>query len=493
MANLSLLITITLEMIGSVTFAVRCHAGTDLLPDALHNTNHSRYPVVGALQRRRFMNMSSFLHRCTIRSVVGQSIASLRPSLRRIPRSFCVPSKSWSHSPPTADVPQNLAVSWTRATQRAREFSSGRGSRFGDDDDDLETIKAAKAAAAAAARTESPTLWPPTDDPFGINYDDGKGGLGPNLPPLYQRDSTTGRFTGEIVAELSEKDKQVLAADQLEQDAMLLDRIEAHWTKKSDTGDISSGSRSSTTGGIPTELVRLGARIRLSDMATNVLGRSPKAQATAELLDDGSELGRDSTAFSQHLTRGEFKTFTEYMQQKYHIEVSPDDIPVQEAPSPKSRQATAMGDDPEHADWSLKWLSARAQRQMDDSLDDNPYSDLMPGDLSPNRVVNRKRAKQIPPALLHHNNLALLQNFVSPSGQIRNRMQTRLGARDQRRVARLIKRSRALGLIPFMGQFKAEQHGWVNAPDIRQDRQWERDLVQRGLVLKKFTPKNPPE
>jgi ribosomal protein S18 len=319
------------------------------------------------------------------------------------------------------------------------------------------------------------------DDPFGMHFEDGVGGLGPTLPPLYQRDTTTGRFTGEIVPELSDAQKRILAADPVEKDAMLLDSVEKHWKK---AGQDEAGQ--------PAELNRLGARIRQSDMATNVLGRSVKAQAAAEELDDGSELGRDESGFSQHLTKEEFRTFSEYMKKKHKVDVSEEDIPVQENKSARTKKA-ATEEDPENLDLSLKWLTARAQRQTDDSLDDNPYSDLMPGDLSPNRVVNRKHAKQIPVKLLHHNNLALLQNYISPTGQIRNRVQTRLGARDQRRVARLIKRSRALGLIPYLGQFKAEQHGWVHAPDIHKDRKWENQLEQRGLVIKKSAPKNKQE
>jgi small subunit ribosomal protein S18 len=107
----------------------------------------------------------------------------------------------------------------------------------------------------------------------------------------------------------------------------------------------------------------------------------------------------------------------------------------------------------------------------------------MPDDLSPSRVVNRKRAKQIPVKLLHHNNVGLLRYFISETGQIRNRVQTRLGARDQRRIARLIKRARSLGLVPYLGQFKVEDHGWVHAPDIHKERKWEKNLAERGLRI----------
>lgn len=313
------------------------------------------------------------------------------------------------------------------------------------------------------------------EDPFGINFQDGSEGLGPNLPPIYKRDTTTGRFTGEIEPELSEKERRILSADPIEKESMLLESVEKHWQE---------GGQDET--GQPAELDRLGARIRQSNIAMNVLGRSVKSQAAAEELDDGSELGRDEDGFSQHLTKEEFRSFAEYMKKKHKVDVQEEDIPVQENKSIRTRKAAAAADeDPENLELSLKWLTARAQRQMDDSLDDNPYSDLMPGDLSPSRLVNRKRAKQIPTKLMHHNNLGLLQHYISPSGQIRNRVQTRLGARDQRRVAKLIKRSRSLGLVPYIGQFKAENHGWVHTPDIHKERKWEKELVQRGLVIKK--------
>jgi hypothetical protein len=79
---------------------------------------------------------------------------------------------------------------------------------------------------------------------------------------------------------------------------------------------------------------------------------------------------------------------------------------------------------------------------------------------------------------------------MTPTGQIRNRVQTRLGARDQRRVAKLVKRARALGLVPYTGQFKAEQHGWIHAKDMDEERDWEKELQKRGLVIKRSTEDN---
>lgn len=323
------------------------------------------------------------------------------------------------------------------------------------------------------------------DDPFGVNFDDGADRLGPvkDLPPIYKRDSATGRLTGDIQQELTEEEKRLLKADPIEQDKVILKRIDKYWEK--------SGSDES---GLPSEIDKLGERIRRSDMGLNVLGRSVQAQAAKEKLDDGSELGRDETGFSQPLTPSEYKAFSEFMEKKHKTKVRKEDIPVQDDSGRKRRDLQKDNElgDPDSVDLSLKWLTARAQRQMDDLLDDDPYSDLMPGDLSPTRLVNRKRAKPIPTKLLHHNNIGLLKRFVTPTGQIMNRVQSRLGARDQRRIAKLVKRARALGLVPYVGQFKAEQHGWIHAPDIHEDREWEKELGRRGLVVKRNTESSKP-
>lgn len=310
------------------------------------------------------------------------------------------------------------------------------------------------------------------DDPFGVNFEDGADKTGPSdaLPPRYKRDAATGRLTGAIEQELSAEEKRILKADPLERDQLLLRRVREQFAK--------NGTEKET--GLPEELDEMGKRVREAEMGLNVIGRSAAAQAAEEELDDGSALGRDESGFTQNLTKSEFEAFQEFMKSKHDIDIEDDDMPVQT--SQKSRLPSE--EDPDSKELSLKWLTSRAQRQMDDLLDDNPYSDLMPGDLSPARLVNRKRAKQIPPALLHHNNIDLLKRYLTPTGQIMNRVQTRLGARDQRRIAKLIKRARSLGLLPYVGQFKSEQHGWKHAKDIHNDRPWEKELKQRGLVIK---------
>lgn len=249
-------------------------------------------------------------------------------------------------------------------------------------------------------------------DPFGVHFEDGEEKLGPadNLPPIYKRDAATGRMTGEVRSEVSEEEKRILNADPIERERLLMHRLEQHWEKVS--GNDSSVSE---------ELNQLGKRVRESDMSLNVLGRSAKAQA--EEPDDGSKDGSlDETSFSKPLTPTEFESFSTFMNKKHHMKLDEDDIPVSGVDPSKADE-----DHPDREDLALKWLTARAQRQMDDTIDDNPYADLMPGDLSPSRLVNRKRAKPIPTKLLHHNNVPLLQRYLTPTGQIRSRVQTRLG------------------------------------------------------------------
>jgi len=316
------------------------------------------------------------------------------------------------------------------------------------------------------------------------------------LPPRYKRDAATGRFTGEVERELSESERRVLKADPLEKDQILLKRVERHWFKqgtKDDGGDDNDNTNITDSDAIADELDRIGARVRSKDMSLNVLGRSPKAQSSSERFDDGTELGRDvetGGGFSHNLTQSEFRSFQKYVKKRYKIDVTEDDIPVEQQGTSSTEEKTRGDDaeqdgagDPDDPELALKWLTSRAQRQMDDVLDDNPFADLMPSDLAPSRLVNRKRAKPIPTKLLHHNNVELLQHFLTPTGQIRNRVQTRLGARDQRRIARLVKRARALGLIPYSGQFKTERHGWMYDDDIDEDREWEKELAARGLVI----------
>mmetsp|Transcript_10257 Transcript_10257/g.15710 ORF Transcript_10257/g.15710 Transcript_10257/m.15710 type:complete len:153 (-) Transcript_10257:52-510(-) len=135
------------------------------------------------------------------------------------------------------------------------------------------------------------------------------------------------------------------------------------------------------------------------------------------------------------------------------------------------------------------WMSRRAQQQVNPDVQD-PFSDLIPSDLRPSRWPNRKRAKPLPKEIMACNNLSLLRRYVTPGGQIMTRTQSRLGAKDQRKVSKLIKRARHLGLIPCYGVWKYDDAGDLYAKDIDSDRPWEVELKERGYITKQQKQRN---
>jgi small subunit ribosomal protein S18 len=300
------------------------------------------------------------------------------------------------------------------------------------------------------------------DDPFGVNYDDGDENLGKDLPPNYIRDKTTGKWTGEIAKELSLEEKRLLSLTDDEKDDEIVDRLIQQWREDS------NGARAAA----------FAERVEEEEMALNKFGRSPLAQSARPMAEgQGNELHHDEDSFSQPLTPGEFKTLSRFLKKQYDAHISEDDIPVM-----KGNLFPNQDDSADNPDLDLAWMSTAARREMDGFDVEDPMADLMPRDINPSRLVNRRRAKNIPKELLHHNNLPLLRRYVTPNGQIMNRSQSRLGAKDQRKVAKLIKRARALGLIPYNGQWKYENHGNKYEEDIHEDKEWEAELKKRGLV-----------
>ncbi len=55
---------------------------------------------------------------------------------------------------------------------------------------------------------------------------------------------------------------------------------------------------------------------------------------------------------------------------------------------------------------------------------------------------------------IDYKNVPLLQRFVTERGKIRSRRVTGLSRRDQTRMARAVKRSRELGLLPYVDATK---------------------------------------
>mmetsp|Transcript_16381 Transcript_16381/g.37565 ORF Transcript_16381/g.37565 Transcript_16381/m.37565 type:complete len:408 (+) Transcript_16381:111-1334(+) len=329
------------------------------------------------------------------------------------------------------------------------------------------------------------------DDPFGVHFQDGNdlGNLGPESPPKYKRDAVTGKFTGEEEEELTEAERQLLKMDPLQEQEYLLDKVLNEW-------DIDARSSSDKESEIddtapfpePVKLSELAGRIRADRAGTTTLGRSTQSLAFRGKLEDGEDAYVDETGFSKALSPAEFGVFRKHMRNDRNINVSEDDIPVEPTLGRRGNvddddDGSVLGGYADTEELNTKWMSSSAMRFMDDTKDDDPFSDLLPSDLSPTLLVNRRKAKAIPKHLLHHNNLALLRRYITPSGQIMNRVQSRLGAKDQRKIAKLIKRARHLGLIPMSGQFVVESHGNIHEEDIDEDKEWEKELTRRGLVV----------
>lgn len=316
------------------------------------------------------------------------------------------------------------------------------------------------------------------DDPFGVHFEDGNdlGNLGPKNPPRYKRDAVTGKFTGEEEEELTEAEKKLLNMDALQEQEYLLDKVLNEWDIDATDRDDESPFPE------PVKLSQLARRIREDNAGLTTLGRSAESQAVRGKLEDGEEAYLDETGFSKPLSPAEFQVFQKHMKDEQDIHITEDDIPVE--PS-NDGDDDVLGGYADTEELNTQWMSSSAMRFMDDTKDDDPFSDLLPSDLSPTLLVNRRKAKPIPRHLLHHNNLALLRRYITPSGQIMNRVQSRLGAKDQRKISKLIKRARHLGLIPMSGQFVVESHGDIHEEDIDQDKEWEKELKRRGLVVPK--------
>jgi hypothetical protein len=235
-------------------------------------------------------------------------------------------------------------------------------------------------------------------DPFGVFFEDGSdlGKLGPRSPPRYKRDPVTGKFTGEQEIELTKREKKLLNMDRIEEQEYLLDKVMKEWNidDKDDRAE-------------PEKLSKLAKRIQEDNMGMNTLGRSVESQAFRGKLEDGGDAYVDKSGFSKPLTPAEFNVFQKHMEQEYNIPIDNDDIPVE--PTNQRGDESILGGYADTEELNSKWMSSSAMRFMDDSVDDDPFSDLLPSDLSPTRLVNRRKAKPIPRQLLHHNNLALLR------------------------------------------------------------------------------------
>jgi small subunit ribosomal protein S18 len=391
-------------------------------------------------------------------------------------------------------------------------------------DNETSTTTAATASSTTSSSTTTTTTGETEDDFFGKAFDDGPDKLGPTLPPQYIRDATTGRLTGDVVESLSHDDNddddattsslhdrrtsnqlsakqiQLLRASDVELQQRLNDKVQNYWTKLQDTETTKEGTTTTPLA------AALGERIRKVQRDLSILGRLPAAQQLAAQSSDVP--AKDPQELTvQRLTPDEVREFRAYMKKHHKVEIDVNDVPVLEDTNTtmtgKQRMDPTMKSVTE--DWAIQWRTEQAQRQMDDLVSDNPYADIMPQDLSTTKLVNRNQAHRLPTELLHHNNTSFLQAFITQTGSIKDRVRTRLGARDQRKIAKLIKQARALGIIPYNHPFRIEEHGWVWDPTLprKQDnddddhaadkvlRPWEKEMQRRGLTLKRKPKKDP--
>mmetsp|Transcript_24127 Transcript_24127/g.41309 ORF Transcript_24127/g.41309 Transcript_24127/m.41309 type:complete len:483 (-) Transcript_24127:146-1594(-) len=305
-------------------------------------------------------------------------------------------------------------------------------------------------------------------------------------PPSYVRDSITGKWTSETHAELSSADRKILNSDDETKSEAVIDRLGERWTEAAKAAEGAIGT-------LNEEHERVAGRIQEQQLALGTIGRDP-ADSIKKV-----EGGDDAVAnVEKPLTPSEFQALKVYAQEEHNIhpkdfarlaENDPDLIPHNSISS--GAEGSSESKQFFDADLDLAYLNPKLHRKafkQEGAENEDPFADLLPSDLNPARKVNRRHAKPIPRKLLHHNNLSLLRRYTTPGGKIMNRVQSRLGAKDQRKIAKLVKRARHLGLIPYLGQWKFEDHGnrtegfcGATAEDEEGKRDWEIELENRGL------------
>ena len=361
------------------------------------------------------------------------------------------------------------------------------------------------------------------DQSFFLNNDE------ENLPqpPSYIRDTITGKWTSETLAELSREERKLINLDEDSQNEELLNRLEDRWKAASysaddgvkETGDVDNSDL--IFGKLNSEHERIAHRIQDEKLAMGVIGRNPADSVKIKKTDDedtdaSSSSADDSKSTDKPLTPREYQALKTYAQKEYNVHpkdfdksVSSSDnsdeslIPINNISSGSGEGMSSLSSDKQFfdADLDLAYLNPKMNKRafkdetFGDNNSDDPFADLLPSDLNPARKVNRQNAKLIPKRLLHHNNLSLLRRYTTPGGKIMNRVQSRLGAKDQRKIAKLVKRARHMGFIPHLGQWKYEDHGNLydgdssrNDNDTEDDdgdeegkRDWEVELEKRGL------------
>lgn len=299
------------------------------------------------------------------------------------------------------------------------------------------------------------------------------------LPPpaSYVRDSLTGKWTNQTRAELTKKDARLLTLDEDSKDDELMKRLEERWevaSKETEGKDDGDG-----LGALNSEHERVAGRILEEKLAMGPIGRGGVLPA--------DEAGGDGIPLSKR----ELSALKGYAQKRYKINPKDFERELEEDPELLPHGSVSSGTAQDRSnilntDSDLAYLNQKLNKMAfapegTEHQHSDPFADLLPKDFDPARKVNRRLAKPLPTKSLHHNNLVLLRRYSTPGGKIMNRVQSRLGAKDQRKIAKLIKRARHLGLIPHMGQWKFEDHGSLHDSTLDEKKDWEVELEERGL------------
>jgi len=322
-------------------------------------------------------------------------------------------------------------------------------------------------------------------------------------PPSYVRDAVTGKWTDKTQAELSLEDKKLLKLDEQSKTEELVSRLEHQWNAAAaEASETNNNDADDGFGSLHAEQKRVAHRIQEEKLALGAIGRDPALATTKSEDDDDNNKEEEGLPLSSR----EFQTLKTYAAKEHNINPKdfarltsndPDLLPHNTISSGGRGGAEGNSDSKQFydADLDLAHLNPKLNKLAfsDENVDHyDPFADLLPSDFNPTRKVNRKHAKLLPKQILHHNNLSLLRRYTTPGGKIMNRVQSRLGAKDQRKIAKLVKRARHLGLIPHLGQWKFEDHGNLqerglsdaeadNVGGAEGKRDWEVELEKRGL------------
>jgi ribosomal protein S18 len=342
------------------------------------------------------------------------------------------------------------------------------------------------------------------NDPYGVHYHDGDQGVGPVelLPPRYKRDPTTGMTTSDIHTELTPEDQRLLKLTRQEKVRIYQKRVEESFDgtgKEQKLLDVVSSDDMEKSRAI---------RERHPDRKE---WEKLKKKYYYLLKEREKRAGEKFYEKKQrHMTEHE-KEYRKFLQSHGLVDDEEEDridmqkdaategvedvfygVPTYDGKKKmgaQERQQQQKLDQMEHPDkfpsnpWegeNLAWVAQDVSLYSQDDI-------FMPPELSRVKKVNRRLATPLPKEFIHHNNLDLLRRYTTPGGQIKNRIQTRLGAKDQRKIAKLVKRARAMGLIPYSGQWKVKDDGDMFDPTLDQMKDWEQVYQDAGLIGNRFS------